>query len=197
MLACSSAVREWDANGTNFGYNPARHATAGEFGHNDFYPVAVAAAQIAGADGRQTVLAMTVLDEIRGRLAEVFDLQDQVATSVVGAITRRLEDAEIERAKRKPTEDLDAYDYYLRGLAAHDRAVMDRETMDEALQFFMKAIGRDGTFAAAYARAARCYAARKSNRWMVESMQETAEATRLAKRAVELGRDDAIALSYG
>ena len=48
MLACSSAVREWDANGTNFGYNPARGATAGEFGHNDFYPVAVAAAQLAG-----------------------------------------------------------------------------------------------------------------------------------------------------
>ena len=33
VLACSSAVREWDSNGTNFGYNPARKATAGEFGH--------------------------------------------------------------------------------------------------------------------------------------------------------------------
>src|SRR3989304_2793935 len=73
-LACSSAVREWDANGTNFGYNPERGATAGEFGHNDFYPVVVAAAQLAGCDGRQTLLAMTVLDEIRGRLAEVFAL---------------------------------------------------------------------------------------------------------------------------
>ena len=38
VLACSSAVREWDSNGTNFGYNPERGATAGEFGHNDFYP---------------------------------------------------------------------------------------------------------------------------------------------------------------
>ena len=50
VLACSSAVREWDSNGTNFGYNPARGATAGEFGHNDFYPVAVAAAQLAGLE---------------------------------------------------------------------------------------------------------------------------------------------------
>lgn len=74
VLACSSAVREWDANGTNFGYNPARGATAGEFGHNDYYPVAVAAAQLAGFDGRRTLLAMTALDEIRGRLAEVFAL---------------------------------------------------------------------------------------------------------------------------
>ena len=87
VLACSSAVREWDANGTNFGYNPARGATAGEFGHNDFYPVAVAAAQLAGFDGRQTLVAMATLDEIRGRLAEVFALKNHKIDHVVhGAI---------------------------------------------------------------------------------------------------------------
>jgi 2-methylcitrate dehydratase len=87
VLACSSAVREWDSNGTNFGYNPAHHATAGEFGHNDFYPVAVAAAQLAGYDGRRTLLAMTLLDEIRGRLAEVFALKNYKIDHVVhGAI---------------------------------------------------------------------------------------------------------------
>ena len=59
----------------------------GEFGHNDFYPVAVAAAQIAGLDGRQTLLAMLCLDEIRGRLAEVFALKDYKIDHVVhGAI---------------------------------------------------------------------------------------------------------------
>jgi 2-methylcitrate dehydratase len=87
VLACSSAVREWDANGTNFGYNPQRAATAGEFGHNDFYPVAVAAAQIAGLNGRQTLVAMAALDEIRGRLAEVFALKNHKIDHVVhGAI---------------------------------------------------------------------------------------------------------------
>lgn len=87
VVANSSAVREWDSNGTNFGYNPARGATAGEFGHNDFYPVAVAAAQLAGLDGRQTLLAMLVLDEIRGRLAEVFSLKSYKIDHVVhGAI---------------------------------------------------------------------------------------------------------------
>jgi 2-methylcitrate dehydratase len=87
VLACSSAVREWDANGTNFGYNPARHATAGEFGHNDFYPVAIAAAQLAGLNGRQLLVAMTVLDEIRGRLAEVFALKNHKIDHVLhGAI---------------------------------------------------------------------------------------------------------------
>jgi 2-methylcitrate dehydratase len=87
VVANSSAVREWDANGTNFGYNPARGATRGEFGHNDFYPVAVAAAQMRGLDGRQTLRAMILLDEIRGRLAEVFALKDYKIDHVVhGAI---------------------------------------------------------------------------------------------------------------
>jgi len=87
VLANSSAVREWDANGTNFGYNPERNATRGEFGHNDFYPVAIAAAQLAGYDGEQTLRAMLCLDEIRGRLAEVFGLKDHKIDHVVhGAI---------------------------------------------------------------------------------------------------------------
>jgi len=87
VLANSSAVREWDANGTNFGYNPARGYTRGEFGHNDFYPVAVAAAQLKGLNGRQTLLAMIAIDEIRGRLAEVFALKNYKIDHVVhGAI---------------------------------------------------------------------------------------------------------------
>lgn len=87
ILANCSAVREWDANGTNFGYDPSRGATAGEFGHNDFYPVAVAAAQARGLDGQATLKAMLLLDEIRGRLAAVFSLKDHKIDHVVhGAI---------------------------------------------------------------------------------------------------------------
>ena len=52
-----------------------------------------------------------------GGLGDIFDLQDQVTESVVGAIAPAVEKAEIERAKRKPTESLDAYALYLRGLA--------------------------------------------------------------------------------
>jgi len=47
---------------------------------------------------------------------DIFDLQDRVTASVVGAIAPRLERAEIERAQRKPTGSLDAYDLYLRAL---------------------------------------------------------------------------------
>jgi 2-methylcitrate dehydratase len=87
VLANSSAVREWDSNGTNFGYNPALGHTAGEFGHNDFYPVAVAAAQQKNLDGATALKAMVLLDEIRGRLAEVFSLKTYKIDHVVhGAI---------------------------------------------------------------------------------------------------------------
>lgn len=87
VVANCSAVREWDSNGTNFGYNPARGATRGEFGHNDFYPVAVAGTQIAKGDGKLLCRAMLCLDEIRGRLAEVFALKNHKIDHVVhGAI---------------------------------------------------------------------------------------------------------------
>ncbi|MGP1347644.1 MAG: MmgE/PrpD family protein [Phycisphaerales bacterium] len=87
VVANSNAVREWDSNGTNFGYNPSLGHTAGEFGHNDFYPVAVAACQQLGLDGKTLLRAMVCHDEIRGRLAEVFSLKSYKIDHVVhGAI---------------------------------------------------------------------------------------------------------------
>ena len=87
IVANCSAVREWDSNGTNFGFNPALGHTAGEFGHNDFYPVAIAAAQLADLDGAQALRGMVCIDEIRGRLAEVFSLKSYRIDHVVhGAI---------------------------------------------------------------------------------------------------------------
>ena len=133
-------------------------------------------------------------DRFEGGLEDVFDLQDQVAASVVGAIAPRLELAEIERTKRKPTEDLSAYDLYLRGVSISSWVA--REANDEALRLFNQAIERDPAFALAYARAASCYRFRKSRRWMLDPRQEVAEAAKLARRAVQLGRDDAVALSY-
>jgi len=75
VAANAAAVREWDANGTNFGHDAASGRAAGEFGHNDWYPVALAAASEARLDGDATVRLMLLIDEIRGRLAEVFALR--------------------------------------------------------------------------------------------------------------------------
>jgi 2-methylcitrate dehydratase len=87
ILANCAAVREWDSNGTNFGYNPELGHVAGEFGHNDFYAVPIAAAQVMGLDGAAALRGMVLLDEIRGRLAEVFSLKTYKIDHVVhGAI---------------------------------------------------------------------------------------------------------------
>jgi tetratricopeptide (TPR) repeat protein len=128
-----------------------------------------------------------------GAVEDIFDLQDQLTASVVGAIAPKLEQAEIKLSRRKPTENLDAYDYYLRGLVAHHQ--WTREANSEALSYFYRAIELDPNFAAAYGWAARCYSQRKVGAWVADPAKEVAECERLARRAAELGRDDAVALS--
>jgi TolB-like protein/class 3 adenylate cyclase len=88
-------------------------------------------------------------DRFDGELESLFDLQDQMTASIVGAIAPKLEQVEIERARRKPTESLDAYDYYLRGTAAIEQASSnaDKELSNEALRLFSRAIELDPGFA--------------------------------------------------
>jgi adenylate cyclase len=133
-------------------------------------------------------------DRFDGGLGDIFDLQDQVTESVVGAIAPTVEKAEIERAKRKPTESLDAYTLYLRGLARLYKFA-NRQANDEALHLFNSAIELDADFASAYGRAASCYVYAKASGWISGAANESAAASRLAQRAVELGKDDAIAIA--
>jgi TolB-like protein/Tfp pilus assembly protein PilF len=134
-------------------------------------------------------------DRFEGTNEDIFDLQDQVTASVVGAIAPKLERAEIERAKRKPTANLDAYDYYLRAMASLYQ--WTRESNDDVLRLLYRAIELDPHFASAYGVAAWWYVWRKTQGWIADKAQETVEAVRLARRAVELGKDDATALSAG
>jgi TolB-like protein/DNA-binding SARP family transcriptional activator len=129
-------------------------------------------------------------DRFDGALADIFDLQDQISAVIVGAIAPKLEHAEIERAKRKPTQSLDAYDYYLRGMASFHQG--SRKTVAEALELFKKAIELDSGFASAYAMAAWCHYFPASF-WT--NPDKVLEAERLARLAARLGPDDATALS--
>jgi TolB-like protein/class 3 adenylate cyclase/tetratricopeptide (TPR) repeat protein len=134
-------------------------------------------------------------DRFDGGLEDIFDLQDQVTASVVGTIGPKLEQAEIERANRKPTESLDAYDHYLRGMASFYQ--WTREGYSEALRLFYRAIELDPEFASAFGMAAFCYGMLKARDWMTDRQTEIAETARLAWRAVGLGKDDAVALNAG
>jgi TolB-like protein len=128
-----------------------------------------------------------------GTVEDIFELQDQITSRVVGAIAPKLESAEIDRAGRKATANLQAYDYYLRSLSGFYR--ITRPGNDEALFNLYRAIDLDPSFATAYGLAARVLVQRNSGGWIDDFEREFGEAEKLARRAVELGQDDAVALS--
>ncbi len=134
-------------------------------------------------------------DRFDGCLEEIFELQDHVTTRVLALIAPSIEQAEIARAIRKPTTNLDAYDYLLRGMENLYKST--KEGVASALQDYSKAIELDPHFAAPYAWASIAYTKRKQAHWMADQEAETAEGIRLARKAIELGKDDAPALAGG
>jgi TolB-like protein len=134
-------------------------------------------------------------DHFDGGLEAIFELQDEVTASVVSAMAPKLEQAEIERAKRKPTESLDSYDYLLRGMANVYKWTSD--DIDEALRLFYQAIERDPDFSTPHGMAAWCYLWRTANGWTTDREHDIAETVRLAGRVAESGKDDAVSLAFG
>src|SRR3954447_13006711 len=129
-------------------------------------------------------------DKFDGDLADVFDLQDQVTTSVVGLIAPKLEQAEMERAKQKATESLDSYDLYLRGMG-----LTYKRSYSEARELFINAFQKDPEYAAAYAMAAWTFINQQATGGIPLSDGETREAVRLANIASKLANEDAFTLA--
>jgi TolB-like protein len=125
-------------------------------------------------------------------VSDIFDVQDQIAVRVVGAIAPQLEKAEIARANRRATGDLAAYNLYLCGLARWNRWSKDDNT--EALRLFYAAMEKDCDFSTPYGLAASCFQFAKANNW-ASSFDEN-EIARLVERAAEIGNDDAVALCW-
>jgi hypothetical protein len=88
-------------------------------------------------------------DRFDGALDDIFELQDRVASSVVGALEPRLRLSEIERASRKPSQSLDAYDLYLRALAEFHKYT--EESVHEAIVLLKRALAIDPSYAPAAA----------------------------------------------
>jgi adenylate cyclase len=126
-------------------------------------------------------------DRFDGALDDIFDLQDQVASSVAGAIEPKLRQSEIERAARKPTERLDAYDLYLRALVESSKSSL--EARDAALALARKALAIDPTYAPAAGLVSWVRVIQNTS-GVCLSDEEIAEALQMARRAIDLGRDD-------
>ena len=132
-------------------------------------------------------------DRFDGALDDIFELQDQVASSVVGAIEPRLRQSEIERAIRKPTGSLDAYDLYLRARSEFHK--FTAQGMRQAVAFLQRALGIDPSCAPAAALIGLCrHFQRHRGLGGSVSDADVAEAVRLARHAIAVGKDDPDAL---
>jgi adenylate cyclase len=124
---------------------------------------------------------------------DIFALQDEITLSTVAAIEPSVRRAEIERAKRKRPENLDAYDLVLRATPLADTGMPDGAS--QALPFLERAISLDPNYALAHGQAAFCHEILYIRAGRREETRSAA--IRHAHSAIALGPDDASALVYG
>ena len=132
-------------------------------------------------------------DRFDGDMTDLFELQDDITASVVGAIKPSLRKAEIERARRKRPDSLAAYDLYLRALTPLNEFRADANA--EALEFLQRAIEIDPGYAPALAYAAWCYEQRLLHDWPTKRESDAETATELARAALAIRSGDAAAIS--
>jgi adenylate cyclase len=133
-------------------------------------------------------------DRFDGAFDDIFELQDQVASNVAGAIEPKLRQSEIERASRKPTANLTAYDLYLRALAQSSRYT--EEGLAEAIVLARRALVIDPSYAPAAALVGFSRARQRFQGWGTLSDDDVAEACHLARQALEAERSDAETISH-
>jgi adenylate cyclase len=131
-------------------------------------------------------------DKFDGSLDDIFDLQDKITANVVGAIEPSVKKAEIERSRRKPTDNLDAYDLYLRAVPLVESLHPDKNL--GAIELLRKAIAPDPNYAPVLASAAWCYEQRITRGWTAVGEDDCGTAVAFARRALGTGADDASAL---
>jgi adenylate cyclase len=151
--------------------------------------VRIAVKLIDAADGAQVWA-----ERYEDTLDDVFALQDRVALSVAGVIEPTVHDAEIRRATRRPTRNIDAYDLYLKAVALVD--TYDKEPMFEALGLLERALALDPRYAQALSVAGYAHAQIVVSSWADDLAHHRRLALDYANRAVQLAADDADALAW-
>jgi adenylate cyclase len=127
-------------------------------------------------------------DRFDGSLEDIFELQDKVATSVAGVIEPTLQAAEILRSSERPTNDLTAYNLYLRALAPLRSG--EREQYVQGLHILGQAIELDPQYGPALALAAFGHVALHISGWTDDGIASRREGIQLARKALRVGGDD-------
>jgi len=133
-------------------------------------------------------------DRFDGQLADVFEIQDNVASSVAGLIEPTMLAAEHRRSTQRPTNDLTAYDLYLQAHAhSHSWA---REATMRALNLLGRALNRDAHYGLALALAAFLKMTLDGNYWSEDQQRNRQDALDLARRALRASGDNPDVLGY-
>ncbi len=133
-------------------------------------------------------------DRFEGGVEDLFELQDQVTASVVGAMEPELRRAETKRAVHRPAASVDTYLCVMRGLALINKWA--KADIEEALRLAYQAMELDPDFSSSYSLALACYIIRDANHWSSDREHDKAETKRLVQRVREVGGADALALSF-
>jgi TolB-like protein len=136
-----------------------------------------------------TIGAHLWADHFDGTLEDIFELQDNVASSVAGVIEPTLQAAEYRRSTQRPTTDLTAYDIYLQANAYSQS--WERERTIRALDLLQQAIKRDARYGLALVQAAVCYYMLDVNGWSEDRQRNRQDGVDLARRALQAAGDDA------
>ena len=152
--------------------------------------VRVAAQLIEGASG-----AHLWAEKFEGAVADIFDFQDEITRSVIGLIEPQIRKAEIERARRKRPESLDAWDLYVQALPLVYGANVPGYT--EAIELLDRALALDPNYAPALALASWAHEKRKTYGGIAHRRAWTTSrmSLALAQRALEADPDDAMAMA--
>jgi adenylate cyclase len=123
-----------------------------------------------------------------GSLEDVFELQDRVAINVAGVIEPTLQAAEIRRSAERPTNDMTAYDLYLRAYAL--AFTWERDAIIRALDLLEQAIERDPRYGAALVEAASRHFEMHVNGWSEDPEESRRKGVELTRRALQVAGDD-------
>ncbi len=132
-------------------------------------------------------------DHSDGIAADLFDLQEQIASRIVTTIAPQVREAELKRSFRKRPESMDAYDHVLQALDLMYRLSLD--DFKRARVSLQRAMELDPGYAKAYAMAAKWHGLTFGQGWSSEPDKDAAETDRLATHAIMLDGNDALALA--
>ncbi len=141
--------------------------------------------ELIDVDSAQTIWA-EVFDR---QVTDVFEVQDEISRAIVGQLLPEIYQSGEARSQEKPTEDMGAWDLYLRGRAR--QAVFSQEAQQDAVTFAQSAIAADPEFAAAHSLLARALGTIFFFQWSDTPQDTLIAATEAAKRAIELDDQDA------